>query len=45
MRLDRVANKIASNYAVGHRGDLAIADFQKITPTTAKVLIEFLPGS
>lgn len=43
MKLDRVVSKIANNYAAGHRGDLSIADFQKVNSTTAKLLVEFDP--
>jgi hypothetical protein len=43
MNIDRVYNKVVANFATGIRGDLAIADFQKLSEVTAHLLLEFQP--
>jgi hypothetical protein len=43
MNIDRVYNKVVASFATGIRGDLSIADFQKLSETTAHVLLEFQP--
>lgn len=43
MNHERAYNKIMANYATGVRGDLDIADFQKLDAISAHLLIEFSP--
>ena len=43
MNQERLYNRIMASYATGVRGDLDIADFQKLDATTAHVLLEFEP--
>jgi hypothetical protein len=43
MNHDRMYNKIMASYATGVRGDLDIADFQKLDPITAHILLEYEP--
>jgi hypothetical protein len=43
MNIDRVYNKVVASFATGIRGDISIADFQKLSETTAHVLLEFQP--
>ena len=44
MNFDRVYNKVvAASFATGVRGDLDIADFQKLDTVSAHVLIEYEP--
>lgn len=43
MNHERAYNKIMANYATGVRGDLDIADFQKLDAISAHLLVEFSP--
>jgi hypothetical protein len=43
MNVDRMFNKVVAGYATGVRGDLTIADFQKLDSVSAHVLLEFEP--
>lgn len=43
MNHERLYSKIIANYATGVRGDLDIADFQKLDAVTAHLLVEFEP--
>lgn len=40
---ERMYNRVLASYATGVRGDLDIADFQKLDAVTAHLLIEFEP--
>lgn len=44
MNSDRVYKKIMASYATGVRGDLDIADFQKLDQISAHLLLEFEPS-
>jgi hypothetical protein len=44
MNQERLYSKIMASYATGVRGDLDIADFQKLDTATAHVLLEFEPS-
>jgi hypothetical protein len=44
MNHKRVYDRIVASYATGIRGDLDIADFQKLDGITAHVLVEFEPN-
>lgn len=43
MNHERLYNRIMASYATGVRGDLDIADFQKLDAISAHVLVEFEP--
>ena len=43
MNFDRMINKVTANLATGVRGDLTIADFQKLDAVSAHLLLEFEP--
>lgn len=44
MDMNRVMKKITASYATGIRGDLDIADFQKLDAVTAHLLLEYAPN-
>jgi hypothetical protein len=41
MNIDRVYNKVVASFATGIRGDLVIADFQKLDSISAHMLMEY----
>jgi hypothetical protein len=43
MNFDRVYQRVTASYATGIRGDIAIADFQRLEAGTAHVLLEYEP--
>lgn len=43
MNIDRMINKVTASFATGIRGDLSIADFQKIDGNSAHILLEYQP--
>lgn len=43
MNIDRVYNRVVASFATGIRGDLIIADFQKLDANSAHVLMEYTP--
>ena len=43
MNVGRMYDKVIAGYATGVRGDLSIADFQKLDAVSAHVLLEFEP--
>lgn len=43
MNIDRVYNRVMANYAQGVRGDITIADFQRLDGVSAHLLLEFEP--
>ena len=43
MNVGRMYEKVIAGYATGVRGDLSIADFQKLDAVSAHVLLEFEP--
>jgi hypothetical protein len=43
MNYDRLIKKVTANLATGVRGDLSIADFQKLDSVSAHVLLEYEP--
>ena len=43
MNIDRVYNRVVASFATGVRGDIVIADFQKLDSNSAHVLLEYTP--
>ena len=41
MNIDRVYNRVVASFATGVRGDLVIADFQKLDNNSAHILMEY----
>ena len=43
MNINRMMNKVTASFATGIRGDLSIADFQKLDGNSAHLLLEYQP--